>query len=397
MDEALNSVRFSGLLREFRRHAGLTQQELADLSALSVRAVRDLESGRVHRPRRETVRLLVATLRLEGARRAAFERAATENTEGREAPPDPALIGREAELAALLGLLREGGRRLVTVTGLPGVGKTRLASAAADRLHRSGWTVNGALAAPDALLLVDCLQDGPPIAELLARHPGLRVLTTAAAPLRLPGERVLPLAPLPAPRPAPGADPADLLRQDAVRLFLARLQHVRPGHRLDPAEAATVAELCRRLDGLPAAIEHAAEWCLIQPPRRLLLWARQSPLEPADSPAAGPVLRAALHQSIGELAYAERELLRHLAGPGRGPGRSFEQLLARTRTPAAELATAVHALLVRGLVRATPGATADDLDSGERFTVPYLVRHALLEATTPAPAARPLRVLAATG
>ncbi|MFD0568986.1 XRE family transcriptional regulator [Kitasatospora gansuensis] len=136
------SVRFSGLLREFRRNSGLTQQELADLSALSVRAVRDLESGRVHRPRRETVRLLVTTLRLEGARRAAFEEAAAAEPAEPAPPNSPfTMLGRADEVRALLELLRSGGQRLISLTGLPGVGKTRLATEVAERLRASGWQI----------------------------------------------------------------------------------------------------------------------------------------------------------------------------------------------------------------------------------------------------------------
>lgn len=389
MDEALISVRFSGLLREFRRNSGLTQQELADLSALSVRAVRDLESGRVHRPRRETVRLLVSTLRLEGARRAAFEdAAAADHTELPLVAGQFTLLGRDDEVRALLELLRSGGQRLISVTGLPGVGKTRLATEVANRLRASGWQVSwshgGQSAARDALLVLDsATPDGPNVGELLRRNPGLRVLATATGPLRLPGERVMPLAPLAAPRPAPGADPAALLRQAAVQLFLSHVRRVRPGYQLAAAEVATVAELCHRLDGLPAAIEHAADWCLIHSPGRLLAWARRDPLEVAGSPVAdGPDLRTAVQAAVEELDSTADQLLRLLAATGRG--RSFEEVVAQVGGPAAEVAKGVHALLLRGLIRNLPG------DGAERFTVPRLVRRAIADLP-----ARSVRLLAA--
>ncbi|MFJ9517229.1 AAA family ATPase [Kitasatospora sp. NPDC101801] len=378
------SVRFSGLLREFRRNSGLTQQELADLSALSVRAVRDLESGRVHRPRRETVRLLVSTLRLEGARRAAFEDAAA--AEPAEPPPQRTpftLLGRADEVRALLELLRSGGQRLISLTGLPGVGKSRLATEVAERLRAGGWqicwTATGRPAPGDALLVLDGAPPSDPgIAELLRRHPGLRVLATATEPLRLPGERVMPLAPLAAPRPAPGADPAALLRQDAVQLFLSHVRRVRPGYQLAAGEVAVVAELCARLDGLPAAIEHAADWCLIHPPHRLLAWAREDPLAVACSPVAdgtGPDLRAAVRTATEELGPGPGQLLRLLAGSGRP--RTFEEIVGYVGRPAAEVARGVHALLLRGLVRSTPGG------GGECFAVPRLVRRALAELPLP--------------
>ncbi|GAA3836763.1 hypothetical protein GCM10022226_68380 [Sphaerisporangium flaviroseum] len=84
---ALQQESFCSLLRNLRIRAGLTQQHLADLSALSVRAIRDLESGRVHRPRLETVRLLADGLGLEGRARARFVSKATEGVAQGAYPP----------------------------------------------------------------------------------------------------------------------------------------------------------------------------------------------------------------------------------------------------------------------------------------------------------------------
>lgn len=409
MDEAVNSDRFSRLLRDIRIRSGLTQQELADLSALSVRALRDLESGRVHRPRRDTVRLLTSALRLEGTLRSAFEDAATAPGPLPAPPPgDPlasppafpplagAILGRDDEIRALIDLLCSGGQRLISITGLRGVGKSRLSAEVADRLRvLGGWRVlwaSGSANAPDTpppvtepgadrdtlLVLDDCRpgqypkHHGVPIGELLRADTRLRVLVTATAPLRVPTERVMPLGPLPTPAPSAGDDPAALQEQYAVRLFLSHVRRVRPGHRLRPDEVATVAALCRQLDGLPAAIEHAADWCLIHPVGQLLTWARENPLEVAASPAGDPAdrdVRGAVQDAISGLAPDHSVLLRTLAAGGRHW--SFDGIVAHTGGRAAEVARGIHALLLRGLVHTAPGERRDG------FAVPRLVSHAM--------------------
>ncbi|MFJ5926688.1 ATP-binding protein [Kitasatospora sp. NPDC092948] len=193
-------------------------------------------------------------------------------------------VGRAAELDALAGLL--GRSRLVTVTGPGGVGKSRLALRAAARLAAGfpdgvrlaelgpvrdplllGRTVRAALAqaGPGARPLADrrllLVLDGCEhlvdacaglVDELLRAAPGLRVLATSRQSLRAAGERLLPLAPLPV-EPARGR--AD---SEAMLLFADRAAAVRPGFRLDGANRAEVALLCRRLDGLPLALELAA-------------------------------------------------------------------------------------------------------------------------------------------
>lgn len=110
--------RFGELLKAQRERIGLTQQGLADHATLSVRALRDMEAGRVRRPRHETVRLIADALRLEGRTRAAFEAAARQREFEAEpvAPPTAhtALVGREAETEALTRALTEHGDRLVS-------------------------------------------------------------------------------------------------------------------------------------------------------------------------------------------------------------------------------------------------------------------------------------------
>lgn len=133
------------LVRNHRHRAGMTQRQLADLSALSVRSIRDLEAGRVRRPRHETVRLLADALRLADPQRRAMEQAALRLhvpgvpdavEDGRRdavgplppalAAPDGAIIGREDELNWLTRALGHERQRFVSVIGLSGVGSSRL-------------------------------------------------------------------------------------------------------------------------------------------------------------------------------------------------------------------------------------------------------------------------------
>lgn len=202
------------------------------------------------------------------------------------------LVGRSGELDALLRLLEQERLRTVTVTGPGGVGKSRLVLRAAaavqsqDRFCDGVWLVELATlrdprllehALAEALGLTDhtgrptrsvlaerladrelllVLDGGEHLTtecarltvELLRRAPGLRVLAAARRPLEIPGEHVVPLAPL----PVNGANPA------AVRLFAERAAEVLPAFTVTDANRAKVGELCRRLDGLPLALELAA-------------------------------------------------------------------------------------------------------------------------------------------
>lgn len=196
--------------------------------------------------------------------------------------PDPSLLGRERELAALAGLL--DGHRIVTVTGVGGVGKTRLAMAAArqvpeavicslarydaaeqvppaiaETLGYPGWEAalvgraerSGLLVLDNCEHLLDAAADA---AEQLATDtPGVVVLATSREPLALLGERVLRLDPLDV-----AADPREAAASPAVQLFLSRAADAGSPLTLDADTAPAVVELCRRLDGLPLALELAA-------------------------------------------------------------------------------------------------------------------------------------------
>lgn len=216
-------------------------------------------------------------------------------------PTAPApLLGRDQEVASLLTLLRQEGSRLVTLTGPGGTGKTRLGLHLATELlqdfpdgvffvglapisdpaliapaivHHLGLhqaaprspeeNLTNLLRDKRLLLLLDnfeqILEGAPLLARLLAACPGLHVLVTSRAPLRLTGEHEFPVAPLALP-PAGGRTPSagDLLRYPAVSLFVERARMVRPDFVVSAENAAAVAAICARLDGLPLAIELAA-------------------------------------------------------------------------------------------------------------------------------------------
>jgi predicted ATPase/class 3 adenylate cyclase len=238
----------------------------------------------------------------------AFSR--SDGTDDRLAPPPNRTIGRASDVRAIRDRLRASTVRLFTVTGPGGVGKTRLAVevgcavqsdyadgarfvglAAVSRpddvpsaivqalaiVSVSGETSEQAvtrfLGAKELLLVLDNFEHVLPaarfVSELLVACSDVTVLTTSREPLALHAEQRYPVAPLALPQPGTSEDPTTLTGVEAVALFVERAQANDPDFRLGAADATAVAEICRRVDGLPLAIELAAARCGLLSPREI--------------------------------------------------------------------------------------------------------------------------------
>ncbi len=264
------------------------------------------------------------------------------------------LVGREQAIDEVAGLLGRPDVRLVTLTGPGGVGKTRLALAVAERVggHFGAGTafvplatvtqpelvvggiaraVGAELAGTGAplealaeqlgddawLLLLDNLEQvvdaARDLGELLARCGGVAILATSRTVLRLRAEREYPVPPLPLPADPAGVSVAELEGSPAVALFVDRARAVRPDFTLTEGNAAAVVELCRRLEGLPLAIELAAARTRLLDPDALLGRLARSldalGTGAVDLPERQRTLRATVDWSVGLLDQAERSLL----------------------------------------------------------------------------------------
>jgi predicted ATPase/DNA-binding XRE family transcriptional regulator len=306
---------FDALLRQARAAAALTQEQLAERAQLTDRGVRYLEHG-LRRPNVDTVQRLARALGLSEAEQAAFLAAArprrrevTRRPGELRLPPHP-LVGREHQVGRVREQLSDREVRLLTLTGPGGVGKTSLALVAASDLRTvfPGGVVWVPLASlPDpallsstvaqalgllhtatsptpamlravlderpTLLLLDNLEHlaaAGLVGDLVATCPSLTVLVTSRSPLGIQAERDFPVPPLPTPPDELGLPIHAVAANPAVDLFLRRAQAVKATFALTDTNVAAVAAVCRRLDGLPLAIELAAARIRVLSPQALL-------------------------------------------------------------------------------------------------------------------------------
>jgi predicted ATPase/transcriptional regulator with XRE-family HTH domain len=327
---AVAPANFGSYLRDLRIEQKLSQSELAERASMSVEAISALERGFRKRPQAGTIDLLSAALALDRDRLLTFRdlsraapraiarvvSAASPSEGGANNLPLPltSFIGRENEVAAIVDCVAS--RRLVTLVGSGGIGKTRtLLQVAATRLDRARedvWFVElapltsgeflittiaqamklslrpsssaledlvRALTHRTCFLLLDNCEHivdavSAVVAAIVRVCPGVRVLATSRQPLGVVGESVFRMPPLPVPqRPREGPQAltaAEARASAAVSLFIERAHESEPRFALTDENAGIIAAICERLDGIPLAIELAAPRVKIFTPSQLL-------------------------------------------------------------------------------------------------------------------------------
>jgi predicted ATPase/transcriptional regulator with XRE-family HTH domain len=408
------------LLREFRVRLGLTQEALAENAGVSAATIASLEQGLRQRPYPQTLVAISRALSLDasdhatllarataGADRRAGRAAYTRSQRAAVTPnlivhaPTPAisLVGREADVAAVAALLvvPQPAARLITLVGPGGVGKTRLSIAVAAAVagnfadgvffvdlaplrdcnlmptiisnvvgvHVAGGTdvrqlLFEFIGERSILLVLDNFEqvrDGAPfLTELLNACRRLVMLATSRTALRIRAERRFAVEPLALPA---GQRPAfaDVVASLAVRLFVERARLVTSDFSLDADNASTVAAICRRLDGMPLAIELAAARLDVLGPKLLLRRLdRQLQLlasGPPDLPERQRTLSKTLAWSYDLLGPGEQTLLRRVSVFAGGWTLSAaEAVCPDADLPSEQVLDALHGLVDSYLINA---------------------------------------------
>lgn len=360
------SSTFGKWMRQQRKALDLTQEELARRVNCAVVTIQKIEEGQ-RRPSKQLVELLAQELEIPKDEMGSFVqmgRAEAEKLTLQDASHHAQLptllssfVGREQEIQTIREYLLSAPCRLLTLTGPPGVGKTRLAIQAADTLRTEfadgvffislATSCNADLVIPelarslgfaqagpgsilkrlqhglsgrDLLLVLDnfeqVVEAAPQIAELLVACPSLKLLVTSRLPLKISGEQLVLVEPLPiADYPHPSLE-----TYASAALFLARVQSFQPGFRLTAQNAPAIQEICSRLDGLPLAIELAAARLRVLSPTELAQQLRdlERPVGllgdgRRDLPARHQFLHNAIQWSYSLLDDTSQQLFRQAA------------------------------------------------------------------------------------
>jgi predicted ATPase/DNA-binding XRE family transcriptional regulator len=396
---------FASLVRTQRMATGLTQAELAERAGISERTVSDLERGLRATVYPATARQLAAALHVGDEDLALFlstaqlGRPVPALTEQRARVPAPItrLVGRETEVATVIGLVRNPRERLITLMGPGGIGKTRLAIEAAVLTEPdfAGGSFFVDLAATDSASMVLPLiatavgvrPDPSPltvslaerlsrdatlvvldtcehlvagaavVADLLAACPALTILATSRAALHLRGEREVTVQPLDV--RAPGLIAGDA--SPAAELFLERARAVGASIERNDETVRLVTDICARVDGLPLAIELAAARVKHMPLHELhqRLEHRLDPLVGGarDLPARQQTMRAAVDWSYRLLDLDQQRLFRALAVFRGSFARDAAESVAEPArvSSSAEFLATLDSLLDSSLVMLEPG------------------------------------------